>query len=837
VTDSKRSIWSLVWLERLWQDLKYGGRTLAASPAFTIVAVLSLAIGIGANCAIFSFADALLLRPLPVARPGEVFTVGSTSAIEAFNASAIVSSYRDYVDIRDRSTSFEGLAAFDYITAGFAVDPTHSPKLKMGMLVTANMFPLMGVEPTIGRGFRPDEDQVPGRDAVVVLGRRLWEDELGSDPSVLGRRVRINGAELTVIGVAPAEFTGLDLFVRSEFFVPLMMSPRLITDPKVGSLEARDARNLKLKGRLQPGVSQTAAQAELTTIAADLERAYPDTNKNRRLAVRTELQARMSADPPDATLIAMLSTLALAVLFVACANVAGLLTSRAPARAKEMALRLAIGAGRGRLVRQLVTESLLLAIAGGIAGLGIGYAGMTLFRQIEIPTDLPIALAFRMDRRALVFSLMVAVASAVLFGLVPAIQATRTDLTTVMKSGEGIGSGRRRRWGRPLLVGGQVAVSVVLLVVALFMYREFRHQLAQGPGYRTDHLLMMSFDPSLVHYSNDQTKQFLEQVAERARTVPGVKTVAMTSSVPMSNDFGSAAVIPEGFQFPVGKDNARVVSANIDEFYFDAMGLALVEGRTFRRTDDADAPRVAIVNQQFAQHYWPNQDPVGKRFRLADKDQPWVQVVGLAKTSKYIFIAEPPTEFVYFPYRQRGRQQQMVLMAGSSGDAASLAAPLREVVRGLDANMPIYNVRTMEALFRMRATSIFNVLITLVAGMGLMGLGLAIVGLYGLVAYAVSRRTREIGIRMAIGADRVVVLRMILRQGLLLAVVGLVVGLAASVGAGRVLRAAFPSGNDERDVAALLIVIPVVLAVTFLAAYLPARRASRVNPVQALRYE
>src|SRR5262249_32006383 len=297
------------------------------------------------------------------------------------------------------------------------------------------------------------------------------------------------------------------------------------------------------------GVSLTAAQSELNAIGADLERAYPATNKNRRLTVRTELQERRSADPPDATLIAMLSTLALAVLFVACANVAGLLTSRAPARAKEMALRLAIGAGRGRLVRQLVTESLLLAIAGGIAGLAVGYAGMTLFRQIEIPTDLPIVLAFRMDQRALAFSLIVAVASAVLFGLVPAIQATRTDLTAVMKSGEGIGAGRRRRWGRPLLVGGQVGGSVVLLVIAFFIYRECRHQLAQGPGYRTDHLLMMSFNPSLVHYTEDQSRQFFEQVAERVRGVAGVKTVAMTSSVPMANDVRSAAVIPEGFQF------------------------------------------------------------------------------------------------------------------------------------------------------------------------------------------------------------------------------------------------------------------------------------------------
>jgi len=837
VHEQRRSFVGLIWLERLWQDLRYGVRTLVASPGFTIIAVLSLAIGIGANCAIFSFADALLLRPLPVPRPGEVFSVGLLSSVEAFGASSLRSSYRDYLDIRERSSSFEGLAAFDYVTAGFAVDATRSPKLKLGMRASGNLMSVMHITPTLGRSFRPEEDQVPDRDAVVVLGNRLWEDEFGSDPGVLGRRVRINGYEFTVIGVAPSEFTGLDQYVRADFFVPLMMSSRLVSDPKIASLEARDARNLDLKGRLRSGVTQTAAQAELTTIAADLARAYPDTNKNRRIAIRTELQARMAQDPPDATLAAMLSTLALAVLFVACANVAGLLTSRAPARAKEMALRLAIGAGRGRLVRQLITESLLLALAGGIVGLGIGYAGMTLFRQIEIPSDLPIVLGFRMDRRALIFSLIVSVASAVLFGLVPAIQATRTDLTAVMKAGDSVAPGRRRRWGRPLLVGGQVAVSVVLLVVALFMYRGFRGELAKGPGYRTDHLVMMTFDPGLVRYNRAQSAQFFEQVAERARAVPGVKTVAMATSVPMNNDVGAVTVVPEGYQFPAGKDSATILSADVDEHYFDALALTILEGRNFRREDGPDAPRVAIVNEQFAQHYWPGQDPIGKRVQLLrGADKPWVQVVGLAKTSKYVFIAEPPTEFVFFPYRQR-QALQMVMIAESSGDAAALAAPLREVVRGLDPNLPIYNVRTMEALYRMRTTSIFRVLITTIVGLGAMGLALALVGLYGLIAYAVSRRTREIGIRMAIGADRMAVLRMVLRQGLLLSVAGLVVGLVGSVGAGILLRAAFATIHSERDPMAIVMVIPIVLAVTFVAAYLPARRAARVNPVEALRYE
>jgi predicted permease len=829
--------WGFVWVERLWLDAKYGCRMLASSPGFTVIAVLSLAIGIGANCAIFSFADALLLRPLPVARPGEVFTVGSTSSLEALSASSLVSSYPDYVDIRDRSKSFEGLAAFDDITVGFTSDPKAPPKLKLGLLVSGNLFSLMGVEPAIGRSFRPEENQVPGRDAVVVLGRTMWEQEFGSDPAVLGRTVRMNGTDFTVIGVAPPEFSGMDQFVRSDFFVPLMMSSRLISDPKAASLEARDARNLKLKGRLAAGVTQAKAQAELTTIGADLQRKYPDTNKNRGLVIRTELQARIGQSPPDAMLIAMLSTLALAVLFVACANVAGLMTSRAPVRAREMALRLAIGAGRGQLVRQLITESLLIALAGGVLGLGIGYAGMTLFRQIELPTDLPIMLAFRMDRRALGFSFIVAVASAVLFGLVPAIQATRTDLTAVMKASDSVAPGRRRRWGRTILVGGQVMASVVVLVVAMFMYRAFRLQLSSGPGYRIDHLLMMGFDPSLVRYSEAQSQQFFRQVAERARAVPGVTSVTMTTSIPMSNDsIGTTTIAPEGFQFPAGKDNVTILSSKVDEFYFDTMGIPLLQGRNFSIDDDENAPHVAIINQQIAKHYWPNQDPLGKRFRLNDREKTWVQIVGVARTAKYIFIAEPPSDFVYLPYRQN-KPQRMIMVARSAGDPAALTAPLREVVRGLDVNQPIFSVRTMEKLYQMRAISIFNVLITMVGSMGLMGLVLAIVGLYGLVAYAASRRTREIGIRMAIGANRGTVLQMVLRQGIVPTAIGVALGLFASVGAGALLAAAFPSGDDQTDFVALLLVIPVVLAVTFAASYIPARRASRINPMQALRYE
>jgi putative ABC transport system permease protein len=827
----------LPWLQDLASDLRYGCRMLVKNPGFTVVTVMSLAIGIGANTAIFSFADGLLLRPLGVPRPGEVLTVGSTSSTTM--RQVLLSSYRDYVDVRDRSKSFEGLVAYIESVVGFAAEPGTLPKLTMGMLVSANFFPGMGVEPELGRAFRPEEDQVPGRDAVVMLGHDFWERRFGADRSILGRTIRLDGTDFTVIGVAPAWFTGMDQFVRYDFFAPIMMWPRMMTDPKVKPFDARDLRMVNVRGRLKRGVTMTQAQTELSVIARDLERAYPDTNRNQSIAVRTELQARIAGAPPIAPLLLMLTLLAGAVLFVACANVAGLLTSRAPVRAREIALRLAIGAGRPRVIRQLVTESVLIAFVGGVCGLGVGYAGVTLFRQFRIPTDLPIVAAFELDRRALLVSLVVALVSAVLFGLGPAFRSTRADLTAVMKATDAAGFGRRRRWGRALLVGGQVAVSVVLLVVATFVYRGFQQRLSDGPGHRTDHILLMGFAPSPSRYTEPQAQRFFEQMAERARAVPGVKSAALSSFIPMDGLPRPVTIVPEGFQFPVGTNSVKVGGSMVDESYFETMGLSILKGRGFRATDSAEAPKVAVVNEQLAQHYWPGQDPLGKRFRVNDNGGPWVEIVGLVKTTKYSTLMERPTDFVYVPYRQRP-QRVMILLAESIGDPSSLVAPLREVVRSLDAGQPINNVRTMEELYRMRVVGVLNLIVGSVAGMGMMGLVLAIVGLYGLVAYAASRRTKEIGIRMAIGADRSTVLRLVLRQGMALALAGLVVGLVASVGVDRALGATFPggAGGDGRtDFTALLLVTSVVLVVTLIATYVPARRASRVNPTDALRCE
>jgi putative ABC transport system permease protein len=577
----------------------------------------------------------------------------------------------------------------------------------------------------------------------------------------------------------------------------------------------------------------------LNAFAHRLEQAYPGTNKNQDMVVRTEIQTRIDQDPIDSALSAMLMTLSMAVLVVACINVASLLTSRAPARAKEMSLRLAIGAGRARLIRQLITESLLVALAGGVLGMGVGYAGVLLFQQIQIPTDLPLTLSFHLDQRVLLFSLAVAVFSVFLFGLIPAMQTTRVDLAGSLKAGDTAVAGRSRLWGRRFLVGCQVAVSLVLLTVSAFMYRGFHYALTANQGFRKDHLLMMSFDPSLVHYGDTQTEQFYKNVAERARTVPGVKSAALASTVPMSVEGDAAAIVPEGFQFPAGKENVTVFANRVDENYFDTMAVPLVRGRGFHETDTANAPRVAVVNEQFAQHYWPGRDAIGKRLRVVDPKEPnsaWVEIVGVAKTGKYLWIAERPMDFLYLPRRQYPRSQ-MVLLAESAGDPAGLAAPLREVVRGLDATQPIFNVRTMEEFYDMRVVSTGNVIVRIVAAMGFMGLALAVVGLYSLGAYAVSRRTREIGIRMAIGASRGAVLAMSLRQSLAPALCGVLAGLAASVFSERMLNAVFPAHTGQTDITAYLLVTPALIAIALLAAFIPARRASQVDPMRALRYE
>jgi macrolide transport system ATP-binding/permease protein len=842
VKEDIRAVWGWLWLERLWQDLRQSCRLLAKNPGFTLVAVLSLAIGVGANCAMFSMADMMLLRPLPVPQPRGVLTVGSTNfQISASQYDFLRASYPDYVDVRDHSRSFAGLTAFDFQRVRFKTTPNATPSVKTGVLASGNFFGVMGVQPELGRAFRPDEDQVPGRDAVVVLSHNFWEQEFAADPAVLGRTVQLNGIPFTVIGVLPAKFTGLDQWIQPAFYAPLRMRPQLDGGSQSGAstspLDRRDARNLSVKGRLKPGVTIAQAQAEISAIAAALEKQYPATNRNQNMAVRTELQARIKGIPQLLPMAIMLMILAGAVLLVACANVAVLLTSRAPVRAREIALRLAIGAGRVRLIRQLITESLLLALAGGLAGIALGYAGVVLLRGITYPSDVPVVIAFQLDQRALGFSLAVALGSVLLFGLGPALQTTRTDVASALKNSGDLGAGRRRFWGRNFLVVAQVAVSFVLLTVATFMYVGIRRSLVIGPGFRTDHLLMMTFDTSLVHYSDDQTHQFFKQLVDRSRFVPGVQSAALSSFMPFTVEAQGIGLVPEGYQLPPAKQSLQVMCSRVSDGYFETMDTPIIEGRGFRVTDTASSPRVAVVNETFARHYWPGQTPVGRRFRLNDLSGRFVEIVGVARNSKYLSITESPNEFVYLPHVQNP-SPRMVLMVATAAGAADVTAPLREVVGGLDADMPVLAVRTMQEFYDMRAIRSNVVIVEMVTAIGLMGMLLALIGLYGLVSYAVSRRTREIGIRMAIGAAQGEVLRMVLRQGFALTAWGLGVGLILSVIAQRAMAAAFPSASRHSiDVLAYPLLIIAALLVTMLAAYVPARRAARVDPLLALRHE
>ena len=812
--------------------VKHAFRVLGKDPGFTLIAIFSLAIGIGATSAMFSFADALLLRPLPVMKPDGVVSVTNAGS-SAFGSNTTIS-YPDYLDLRDRNRSFDGLVAAAYGQFGFSPSPETMPRMKFGLFVSGNLFRVLGVEPVVGRGFRPDEDEAEGRDAVVVLGHDFWVSEFNRSPAVIGTHIRLSGVEFTVIGVAPEHFTGIDQYLRPSLFVPVAMSPRV---GQQNTLHKREARWLFVKGRLKPGVSLGQAQSDVAMIAKDIRKTYPKTSGDVQLKAETELAMRAEQSPPNAAMAAMLVLLGLCVLAVACANVAGLLLSRSRARSREIAVRLAIGAGRGNLVRQLLFENLLVAVAGGLGGVGVAYAGAEFFNTFPFPSDLPIVFTAAVDQRVLVFTLAVSIVSTLLFGLAPALRSTRPDLVRSLKAADADSGGKKRFWGQNSIVAGQVALSLVLLVISAVMTQGFRDQLTQGPGFRTDRLFLTSFETDLAHYSEDQTTQFYKNLLERTRSAPGVRSAALTSVIPLIGG-DSLDVVPEGYQLPPGQQALNIFNAYISDGYFTTMGVPILRGRGFTDSDSKGAPLVAVVNEQAANHFWPKGDALGKRFHLKSASGDLVQVVGIARTAKYFWIAEPPLDYVYLPFRQHARSGLALVTESSAADAATLAPAMREVVRKLDPDLPVFDVRTMEDIYNQRAVKTPNMLAEIVAALGLMGLMLAIVGLYGLVAYSVSRRTREIGIRMAVGADRRKVIWMILQQGLRLGVGGVAIGLLMSLFAINILtsRLWIATFQHVNPLVYALVATPL-LVITALAAWAPARRASLVDPMRALRDE
>ena len=820
----------------MFRDLRYALRTLRQSPGFALVAIISLALGIGANSAMFSLADAILLGPLPVPHASEIIVVQSQLKGETIGGILQYSglSYLDFKDLRARNKSFAGLEASQYSQFGFATEKNALPQMKFGELVSGDFFTVLDVPPELGRAFRPDEDSVPGRDAVVVLGHELWRTDFSSDPNVIGRTIYLNNVPFTVIGVAQEPFTGSNRLIRSALFVPLAMGTRLVEDFQKSTLEKRDNRGMTVMGRLKPGVSVAQAAAEARVVAQQLAQAYAATNRTCSMVVDTDVRARIKQDTYDAMLMFFLLALAGVVLLIACANVMNILLSRAGGRSREIAVRLAIGAGRSRLIRQLLTESLVIAAAGGALGLLVAKTGADLFSQMKIPTDIPVVLAVKLDPRVLVFTILASVASALLFGLAPALQSTRPDLVKALKSGKAGDGKRRRLLGRNSLVIAQVAGALLLLVFATQAYRGAMIVVSRPAGFRTDHLLMASFNPALARYTPDQTKNFYKQLLERTRNLTGVKSAALTESVPMLPGGDSSRLVPEGVQLPPGSDAVTIITNTVSEGYFDALNVPIVEGRAFQETDRAESQQVAIVNELFARKYYPNQSAIGKRLRLKSDKNEVLEIVGVARQSKYFFLVEPPFEYLYRPLSQNP-QQAMTILVETAGPSSAMAAPLRETVRSLDASQPMYGIRTMEEVFDQRATKTLGIFTEAIGAMGILGLILAMVGLYGLMSYSVSLRSREIGIRMAIGAGSSGVLGMVMKQGMVLAAIGVSIGLLLCLLASKAVTAAV--GVPSFTVPFVALVTAGLVVAAALGIFAPARRASRLDPNAVLRQE
>jgi predicted permease len=821
---------------RFAANLRFAVRTLANSPSFALIAIASLALGIGANTAMFSYVDAVLLRPLPVPDSGRIVEVDSTTPDTRLGRT----SYADYVDLRDRTKNLQVLTCYDFFSAGIAAQVNQLPRYNLNAIVSGNFFSGLGIRPVLGRGFRADEDAVAGRDAVVVISYRMWDREFARDRTVLGRQVRVNGANFTVIGVAPESFVGPQAYINPDIYIPMHSYQQAVPDGGADYLTSRKRRSLVLLGRLKPGAGVSEAQAELRTIARGLATQFPDSNRDRTVTVLNYIQARFENSPTDATLSLTMLGITGLVLLIACANVANLLLARGTARAKEIAIRMAIGASRAAVVRQLLTESLVLAMVGGLAGIGVGYLGVMFLQAIPIPSDFPIYLGIQMDTRLLVFSVIVSLATGVAFGLVPALRATRGDLASTIKASDSgparVSILRGLVTGRNVLVTAQLALSAILLVTSADCIRGFQAAWRIDPGFRMDHTLFFSLDPNIQRYDEAKTREFYKNLTDRLRDSGGVRAVSMSSSIPFSTAQNMRRYLAEGAQPRTSGDAPGAFSYKVDDHYFPVMETRIVRGRGFDSRDTAKSPRVAVVNELLAQKLFGKTDPIGRRFRMDSADGPELQVVGVAKQGIYTYWAEPATEAVWTPFSQDYSSQMYVEMR-TAADPAAFAALVREQVRTLDPDMPIFRISTMAAFFRDRAMLGPRLIAQIVTATGVMGLFMAVIGLYGVVAYAVSRRTREIGIRLAIGATPSRVTRMVLNQGAVFTAVGLAIGLALVIPIARNVVPNFVIGTDPLGAIVLLGVPALLAAATMAACWIPARRAARVDAMRALRQE
>ena len=816
-------------MEFIWQDMRYGARMLLKSPGFTVVAVLTLALGIGANTAIFSVVNFVLLRPLEYANPDQLVMVWERNTKKGWNESP--TSFADFVDFRDNAKSVELVAFTD---TNFNLTGGDQPERVAGLRVSANLFSLLGVNPARGRWFAPGEDK-PGAGHVLILSYGLWQRSFGGNSNLVNQTVQLNGQSYTVVGVMPPTFkfppafsattTSEELISNADLWVPL-------TTDDVPLI--RNIRNLKMIGRLKAGVAPQQAQAEINSIASRLAREYPDVNAGLESVV-IPLHEQIVGDVREALLI-LLGAVVL-VLLIACANIANLLLSKATARHKEIAIRTALGANRGRILRQLLTESTLLGLLGGVFGFLVAYAGsktLVSFGSFSIPqlTD------FSFDMKVPLFALVVSLLTSLIFGLAPAIDASNPNLNEALKEGGRSSSGGATRARlRNALVITEVALAVVLVTASGLMLRSFVRLQGTSSGLNPHNLITLELElPDIRYHAAQQQTLFQQQLLQRVGSLPGVQNAATVDNLPFSGNAFNTSFTIEGRPTGPTTETPRAYYRVISPDYFPAIGIELHKGNQFTDRDTAEQPGVAIVNETAAQRYWPGVDPLGKRIKRGrpESKNPWLTVIGIVSGSRQLSLKEGSQPEIYVPYLQNPGLT-FTLVARTASDPRSLTGALRKEVLSADREIPAVNIKLMEELISNSvAKERFYVL--LLAVFAVLALILAAVGVYGVMSYSVTLRTRDIGIRMALGARPVDIFKHIVGQALLLGLIGLGVGIVLAIASTRVMSSLL-YGINATDPLTLAITSLVLLAVALLASYLPARRATRVDPLVTLRYE
>jgi predicted permease len=816
-------------LDKLTQDIRFAGRQLRRQPAFALIAVATLGLGIGLNTAVFSLINALLFRPLPVVEEPERLVGVFTSD----GGGPGVSSYMDFVDFRAEASSFAGLSAFRARDVDISTDG-RTERLT-GLLVTHDYFRTLGVRPVAGRFFLPEEDEVPGARAVAVLSYGSWQSRFGSDPRAIGGTLTLNGRVFTIVGVAPKRFRGTNLVTVPDIFVPMAMQPHLM--PSSGLLlDRRGWGGISIVGRLAPGTALAEAGAEISLIGARLATQHASTNRGRTYSVSSFRDATL---PPGVRrgllgFSGMLVGLVMLVLLIACVNVANLTLARATRRRREMAVRQSLGASRSRIIQQLLTESALLASFGGLLAILLAIWANDLFILLPLPF-LP---EFGLDGRVFAFAAGGTALTAIAFGLGPALRGARLAPVSGLKGASGLLPGARIIRVNDGLVVAQVALSVAVLVGAGLFARSLINLRLQDPGFDPEHVLTATLDPSLQGYGGAQTKDFHAEVLARIRETPGVRSATITSHLPGPGEDRTSISI-EGFQPPAGR-RLGIQFSMVGTDYFGTLAIPLLRGRGFTAADREGVPPVIVVNEAAAAFFGDltSRDALGARISIEGPSGPFMEIVGIVADARSGTLRQDPVPQMYFAWDQVPGDQtfaKMALLARVDGRPEAHTTALRSAVAGVDPNVPVMEVRSLDALLG-DGIAPERLAMTITGAAGLLALLLASLGLYGVLSNAVSRRTAEIGIRMALGADRGHVLRRVMIRGLGLTGVGLAFGLAGAV-AGSGALSAFLYGVSPRDVSTFVLVAGVLGMVAATASWIPARRATRVDPVVALRYE